>query len=758
MNQICVYTFEDAFLEEKIKIMKSIYVMLMLAMVCLGATMSIDETMIHGTVKDATGEELIGVNILVKGTTIGTVTDFDGKFRLKVSALPVELEISYTGFATQIIIVDNKAVAEKGIDIVLNEGIILEETIVVSASRTKSRAHHAVSKMSTISTRKSKSSERKKAKRTPAAPIAASIRDAASHDLNPFRGTKVEDASSDIVFEPTVTDALSGKVAGVMATDGMSIGYIEEPSLVFEPETYEEQIIVNTLHFKTDASTQLLDGKFFSKNLIPLAEMNPLEVIQVEIKLKEERIKKRTEKKDPKAGQLTAGEWNDLNNWKEWEDLKKDEEFKIAKDDWQMNMFNRYSFLLENEKGQPLADAVVELLNEQNVVVWKTRTDNVGKAELYANVFDEIEENGKYQIKGNCNGKSFSIKKAKPYTEKGLAKDKINQLKITAGCNVADQLDIMMVVDATGSMRDEIAYLKSELKDVIGRVQNTDDDLYIRLGSVFYRDHGDAYLTRQTPLSDEIDQTINFINEQNAGGGGDTPEAVDVALMEAIEKQDWSKEAVARIVFLVLDASPHKQEENLKSLEKTILQAAAKGIKIIPITASGIRKETEYLMKFMATATNGTYVFITDDSGIGNTHLKPTASKYDIELLNDLMVRLIKEYTDRTKCNERKHDVMTFQNNPSNQSSTVTFPRDNKLLSKVKYFPNPAISNITIQLQDDFSSITIINSNGQEVLRLENVEVGQRDIDVSNLSEGFYLIRFKKDKTVASGKLVIIRP
>ena len=71
---------------------------------------------------------------------------------------------------------------------------------------------------------------------------------------------------------------------------------------------------------------------------------------------------------------------------------------------------------------------------------------------------------------------------------------------------------------------------------------------------------------------------------------------------------------------------------------------------------------------------------------------------------------------------------------------------------------NPAISNVTIQLQDDFSSITIVNSNGQEVLRLENVQAGQQDVDVSNLSEGFYLIRFKKDKTVASGKLVIIRP
>ena len=41
---------------------------------------------VSGTVKDTKGEPLIGVSVLVKGTTNGTVTDLDGKFTLKVSA------------------------------------------------------------------------------------------------------------------------------------------------------------------------------------------------------------------------------------------------------------------------------------------------------------------------------------------------------------------------------------------------------------------------------------------------------------------------------------------------------------------------------------------------------------------------------------------------------------------------------------------------------------------------------------------------
>lgn len=70
---------------------------------------------------------------------------------------------------------------------------------------------------------------------------------------------------------------------------------------------------------------------------------------------------------------------------------------------------------------------------------------------------------------------------------------------------------------------------------------------------------------------------------------------------------------------------------------------AKKGIKIIPITASGIDKETEFLMRFFAISTNGTYVFITNHSGIGNEHLEPTVGDYEVEFLNDLMVRLINE-------------------------------------------------------------------------------------------------------------------
>ena len=70
-----------------------------------------------------------------------------------------------------------------------------------------------------------------------------------------------------------------------------------------------------------------------------------------------------------------------------------------------------------------------------------------------------------------------------------------------------------------------------------------------------------------------------------------------------------------------------------------------KGIKIIPIVASGANKNVEFLMRYFSVATNGTYVFLTDDSGIGNPHIKPTTDDFKVEKLNDLIVRLIEKYS-----------------------------------------------------------------------------------------------------------------
>ena len=83
---------------------------------------------ITGKVTDAVGEPLIGASVLVKGSTTGVVTDLDGSYRLETPSGTVVLVFSYTGFSTKEVTTSTSNV----IDVVLEEGILLEEAIVTA--------------------------------------------------------------------------------------------------------------------------------------------------------------------------------------------------------------------------------------------------------------------------------------------------------------------------------------------------------------------------------------------------------------------------------------------------------------------------------------------------------------------------------------------------------------------------------------------------------------------------------------------------
>jgi hypothetical protein len=208
------------------------------------------------------------------------------------------------------------------------------------------------------------------------------------------------------------------------------------------------------------------------------------------------------------------------------------------------------------------------------------------------------------------------------------------------------EIQIAFMVDATGSMSDELEYLKVELVDVISEVRNENPNYSIITGSVFYRDQGDQYVTKVSDFTSTTDNTIKFIKEQFADGGGDFPEAVHSALQESVNTLQWSEQAKSRILFVLLDAPPHYENQIVGQIHSLVGLAAQEGIKIIPITASGIDKETEFLMRYFSIATNGSYVFITNDSGIGNEHLEASVGEYEVEYLNELMVRLINKYLE----------------------------------------------------------------------------------------------------------------
>lgn len=442
------------------------------------------------------------------------------------------------------------------------------------------------------------------------------------------------------------------------------------------------------------------------------------------------------------AGQLTAGEIHDFSKWTLWQDIAS-ETLKRWQYYWGIRPVERYMVQLMTEDGQAIVDQEVFLQNKQGKVLWTSRTDNTGKAELWAHLFEEGTSNKKVNLTITTiyNGQEYRRKKAKTF-----AKGK-NTIRIPMACQQTAWADIAFVVDATGSMGDEIEYLKVELNDVIQKIKEKQQGLTLNLGSVFYRDEYEKYVTKKSDFSTDPQQTIEFIQQQRAAGGGDTPEAVHSALEVAIRELEWSQKATARLLFLVLDAPPHYKPEVLESLQQLTQEAAKKGIRIIPVTASGIDKDTEYLMRSMALATNGTYVFLTDDSGIGNPHLKPTTDEYKVETFNELLIRLVGQYTEMPDCSEK---VVLNEEQKTNFGAEIS--------PLLKYYPNPTIGPVTVDVFEDMPELYLTDLTGKLLQRFTNVKQGTLNLDLSNFPSGIYLIRYPKtENRWLSGKIVVTR-
>jgi iron complex outermembrane receptor protein len=114
---------------------------LLMIKLLLSATLSlafmagvVGQRTIHGTVTDPqTGEGLIGANVFVKGTAVGTVTDFDGSYSLEVPAGSEIISFSYTGYST----VEASIGASDVIDVVLGQGKVLDEVVLIGYGTVK---------------------------------------------------------------------------------------------------------------------------------------------------------------------------------------------------------------------------------------------------------------------------------------------------------------------------------------------------------------------------------------------------------------------------------------------------------------------------------------------------------------------------------------------------------------------------------------------------------------------------------------------
>ncbi len=200
-------------------------------------------------------------------------------------------------------------------------------------------------------------------------------------------------------------------------------------------------------------------------------------------------------------------------------------------------------------------------------------------------------------------------------------------------------LDLAFVVDTTGSMSDELEWLTRELRGIVRAAKRSAPGVDIRYGLIVYRDHGDDFVVKNYGFTSRQSEMVGWLRKQDANGGGDYPEAAAAALA-AGATMNWRRGRGERLMFHIADAPPHNQDA--RAYLEAAQVAARNNVQIFGLGASGVAVEAEYLMRQAAVQTNGRYLFLTDDSGVGNGHAEPTISCYRVSKLSNLMVRVLR--------------------------------------------------------------------------------------------------------------------
>lgn len=663
---------------------------------------------LRGIVTEAkTGEAFPFVNILIKDTAgkviAGGSTDLDGKYNINpVPAGMYTVQAQFKGYVT--ITIKDLLISPNAPTIqdfkMQEESVMLQEVVIACEAplidKTRSSKITTSESISHMAVRDV----------TSVAAQAAGVTPTPHRDLN-IRGARTEGTVyfiDGVKVRGSVNIPQAAIASTPVITGGTPAQFGDEPNPLYD-----------------------YDVHFVSPNFIEYPK------------------KVKSEPKDKAARILTAGELHDFSKWELWEDFSHDE-FKNWKNHWEISPLMRYSVQVNLQNSVPLIDAEVRLISKKGQLIFQAKTDNTGKAELWNGLFENSKDIGEIEV--IYSGQRKSISNPEEF-KKGL-----NFIEIESDCKIPTNIDVCFVVDATGSMGDEISYLQAELQDVISRTKSNLEDIDIRLSSVFYRDKGDEYVTRKHDFDRNINDGIKFIKRQSAGGGGDYPEAVIPALDVAINKLNWSSKAASRILFLILDAPPHHDSSKLKKLHSLISEAAEKGIRIIPIASSGIDKSTEYLLRSIALSTNGTYTFLTDHSGVGNPHIDPTTDTYEVELLNDLLERLIHQFAFTPECPELGLQHVKTSDSISHVSvDTSALNLSTKDLPSIdldkrfnwQYYPNPTRDIVRVQFNSKIEEVFLTDLRGKLLARKKLNSDRNTEFDLSKYPVGTYFIKFMFD-------------
>jgi hypothetical protein len=207
-------------------------------------------------------------------------------------------------------------------------------------------------------------------------------------------------------------------------------------------------------------------------------------------------------------------------------------------------------------------------------------------------------------------------------------------------------VDVLFLLDVTGSMGDEIDRLKQTIDQVAAQLSALPQHPDLRLGMTLYRDEGDTFVTRTFDFTGDVAAFRDALSDVVADGGGDTPEAVEEALSAALAEPSWRDPATTvQTIFLVGDAAPHTERQLDEPWTASVVEAARRGITIDSIAASNTDDAAEHAFRGIAEATAGKFVFMSygaAGAAVG-TNTDITKADYEEMSLDALVVRFVSE-------------------------------------------------------------------------------------------------------------------
>ncbi|MCA9574034.1 MAG: VWA domain-containing protein [Polyangiales bacterium] len=293
----------------------------------------------------------------------------------------------------------------------------------------------------------------------------------------------------------------------------------------------------------------------------------------------------------------------------------------------------RVRFRVVDAQGRPFRGAEVTLGGQRGRVGGTTMAD--GYWDYFPGVLGDVGSD--VQATVSANGVQAQVAARIPAA--GDGQDVVFRMQ-GVSARAPQRLDLAFLIDVTGSMEDELRYVNSEVADIVGRIHASSPEVAIRVGATFYRDRTDREPLQEIRFTSDIQGFARTMLGIRADGGGDYPEDMNAGLAAAFGRQTWSEGDAVRVLVVIADAPPQSYQTSFTYVQ-AMREASRRGIRLLPVAASGADREVEFLFRAMATVTGAPYTYLTDESGVGNPHMEADTDRVAIEYWNDQLTRLV---------------------------------------------------------------------------------------------------------------------